>query len=115
MLYRSSIIIYINQLSNQRRARVIGALIEGNSICSAVRMTGVCKDAVLKLIRHMGLPARSSILSRAWSRVQRVQCDAGLHRTLRVTPAMEAGLADHVWPITELIHVLELATEKAAA
>jgi len=25
------------------------------------------------------------------------------HQTLRVTPAMEAGLADHVWEIGELL------------
>jgi IS1 family transposase/transposase-like protein len=28
-----------------------------------------------------------------------------VHQTLRVTPAMEAGLADHVWSITELLTV----------
>jgi hypothetical protein len=26
-----------------------------------------------------------------------------VHRTLRVTPAMEAGLTDHVWSIGELL------------
>ena len=26
-----------------------------------------------------------------------------VHQTLRVTPAMEAGLADHVWTINELL------------
>src|SRR5207247_4599043 len=26
-----------------------------------------------------------------------------LHKTIRVTPAMEAGLADHVWSLEELI------------
>lgn len=26
-----------------------------------------------------------------------------VHQTLRVTPAMEAGLADHVWTIGELL------------
>jgi IS1 family transposase len=29
-----------------------------------------------------------------------------IHQTLRVTPAMEAGLADHVWEIEELIKLL---------
>ncbi len=27
-----------------------------------------------------------------------------VHRTLRVTPAMEAGLTDHVWTIPELLN-----------
>jgi hypothetical protein len=29
-----------------------------------------------------------------------------IHHTLRVTPAMEAGLTDHVWSIDELIALL---------
>ncbi len=30
-----------------------------------------------------------------------------VHQTLRVTPAMEAGLADHVWSAEELVGLLE--------
>ena len=30
-----------------------------------------------------------------------------IHRTLRVTPAMEAGIADHVWDLEELIGLLD--------
>ena len=26
-----------------------------------------------------------------------------IHQTLRVTPAMEAGISDHVWSIEELV------------
>jgi IS1 family transposase len=29
-----------------------------------------------------------------------------VHKTLRVTPAMEAGLADHIWSLEELINLL---------
>jgi hypothetical protein len=29
-----------------------------------------------------------------------------VHQTLRITPAMEAGLTDHVWSIEELIALL---------
>jgi len=29
-----------------------------------------------------------------------------VHQTLRVTPAMEAGLTDHVWTVEELIGLL---------
>ena len=28
---------------------------------------------------------------------------ARVHQTLRVTPAMEAGVADHIWTIEEII------------
>ena len=30
-----------------------------------------------------------------------------VHQTLRVTPAMEAGLADHVWAIDETVGLLD--------
>ena len=30
-----------------------------------------------------------------------------IHQTLRVTPAMEAGIADHVWSIKELVSRME--------
>ena len=30
-----------------------------------------------------------------------------VHQTLRVTPAMEAGISDHVWTIEEMIGLLE--------
>ncbi len=29
-----------------------------------------------------------------------------VHKTLRVTPAMEAGLSDHVWDIEELVSLV---------
>jgi hypothetical protein len=37
-----------------------------------------------------------------------------VHQTLRVTPVMEAGLADHVWTLEELVGVLETLEVKAA-
>ena len=33
-----------------------------------------------------------------------------VHKTLRVTPAMEAGLTDHVWGIEELVALLPKPT-----
>lgn len=38
-----------------------------------------------------------------------------VHPTLRVTPAMEAGIADHVWSIEELLNLLEEPYASAAA
>lgn len=37
-----------------------------------------------------------------------------VHQTLRVTPAMEAGIADHVWTIGEIVQILDTARTKAA-
>jgi IS1 family transposase len=39
---------------------------------------------------------------------------ARIHQTLRVTPAMEAGIADHVWTLKELIGVLAATESKSA-
>ena len=38
-----------------------------------------------------------------------------VHQTLRVTPAMEAGLADHIWSLEELVGLLEQRGQGAAA
>ena len=32
---------------------------------------------------------------------------APVHLTLRVTPAMEGGIADHVWPIENIVALLD--------
>ena len=52
---RSSIIyLDMNKLSPERRAQVISALAEGNSIRSTCRMTGAAKGTVLKLLADVG-------------------------------------------------------------
>jgi IS1 family transposase len=38
-----------------------------------------------------------------------------VHQTLRVTPAMEAGVADHVWSIEEVVSLLDGRTQENAA
>lgn len=35
-----------------------------------------------------------------------------IHQTLRVTPAMEAGIADHVWSMEEVIALIDSNTER---
>ena len=37
-----------------------------------------------------------------------------IHSTLRVTPAMEAGLTDHVWEIEEIVALLQTKEKRAA-
>jgi len=32
-----------------------------------------------------------------------------VHQTLRVTPAMEAGISDHIWTIAEIVALLDRA------
>lgn len=44
----------MNKLSTQKRVQVIAALVEGMSIRSIVRMTGVSKNTVVKLLEDIG-------------------------------------------------------------
>jgi transposase len=44
----------MNQLTQEERTRVIAALVEGNSIRATVRMTGVAKNTVIKLLCDLG-------------------------------------------------------------
>jgi hypothetical protein len=37
-----------------------------------------------------------------------------IHQTLKVTPAMEAGLTDHVWSLEELCVLMPKPTVKAS-
>lgn len=46
--------VSMNQLTTERRCQVISALVEGNSIRSTVRMTGVAKNTVIKLLVDIG-------------------------------------------------------------
>jgi IS1 family transposase len=46
--------IVMNKLSPERQAQVIAALVEGNSIRATVRMTGVAKNTIVKLLVDVG-------------------------------------------------------------
>jgi hypothetical protein len=38
-----------------------------------------------------------------------------IHSALRVTPAMAAGISDHIWSIDEVVSLLENSVPKTAA
>lgn len=44
----------MNKLSTAKRSQVVAALVEGNSIRATVRMTGVAKNTVVKLLVELG-------------------------------------------------------------
>jgi len=44
----------MNRLSTEKRAQIIGCLVEGNSIRATVRMTGAAKNTVTKLLVDLG-------------------------------------------------------------
>jgi len=47
-------IINMNKLKIEKQARVVAALVEGNSIRATVRMTGVAKNTIVKLLADLG-------------------------------------------------------------
>ncbi len=46
--------VSMNRLSTDKRAQIIGALVEGNSIRATCRMTGAAKNTVTKLLVDLG-------------------------------------------------------------
>jgi IS1 family transposase len=72
-LYNVSI---MNKLSTEKRRQVVSALVEGNSIRATVRMTGVSKNTIAKLLVDLGA-ACSEYLNKALVNLtcKRIQCD----------------------------------------
>ena len=66
----------MNKLSREKQAQVVGALVEGNSINSTVRMTGVSKVTILKLLAALG-PACADYQDQNLRNLncKRIQCD----------------------------------------
>jgi IS1 family transposase len=46
--------VIMNRLSTEKRAQIVGCLVEGNSIRGTVRMTGAAKNTVTKLLVDLG-------------------------------------------------------------
>jgi IS1 family transposase len=66
----------MNRLNTAKRVQVVSALVEGSSINSIVRMTGVAKHTILNLLEDMGC-ACAAYHHRNVRRLQvkRIQCD----------------------------------------
>ena len=66
----------MNRLSRERQAQVVAALVEGNSIQATVRMTGVAKNTVLKLLRDLGAVCQAYQQEQFRNlSCRRIQCD----------------------------------------
>lgn len=66
----------MNKLSSEKRAQIITALIEGNSIAATCRMVGAAKMTVLALIREVGAAClRFHDAQVRHLLTERVQCD----------------------------------------
>ena len=68
--------VSMNKLSNARRGAVVRAIVEGNSIRATVRMTGVAKNTIVKLLADLGAAcARYQDEHLRNLKCRRVQCD----------------------------------------
>src|SRR6266446_3279136 len=66
----------MNKLSTERRAQILGMMVEGNSIRAIVRMTGASKNTIVKLLEDAG-EAFSAYQDRAFRNLtcKRLQLD----------------------------------------
>lgn len=66
----------MNRLSREKQSQVVAALVEGNSINATVRMTGVAKHTILKLVADLG-SACAEYQNAAFQNLKckRIQCD----------------------------------------
>jgi len=98
----------MNKLSPDKRAAIIASLVEGNSIASTCRMTGVAKMTVLSLLAEVGTACAE--FQNRWIRnldTQRVQVDeiwsfVGMKN--RNVPVEKRGIFGYgdVWTFTAL-------------
>ena len=66
----------LNRLSTEKRFQVVAALMEGSSINSIVRMTGVAKYTILNLLENMGCACAAYHHHNVrYLRIRRLQCD----------------------------------------
>lgn len=66
----------MNQLSTETRAAIVRCLVEGNSIRATSRLTGVCKEAIMRLLCLLGAACRefqNQMVLKLKSK--RIQCD----------------------------------------
>jgi len=97
----------MNQLGTAKRAQIIGALVEGNSINATCRMLGVGKHTVLRLLEAAGCACAAYHYRHVRGlHTRRLQCDeiwafVGAKRK-NVTPEKEAEGWGDVWTWTAI-------------
>ena len=98
----------MNRLSMTRRSQIVKALVEGNSIRSTARMTGVAINTVVKLLIHLGSVCldNQDALMRDLP-CKRLQCDeiwSFVYAKAKNVPAEHKGELGHgdVWTWTAL-------------
>lgn len=97
-----------NVLKAEKRAAVIAALCEGNSINSTCRMTGVAKNTVLKLLVDLGTVCAAyqdeTLRELPCKRLQVDEIWAFVHAKAKNVPAAKKGIFGYgdVWTFTAI-------------
>jgi hypothetical protein len=66
----------MNRLSTQDRARIVGCLVQGNSIGATCRLTGAAKWTVIELLEDIGAACKRYHDAHGFMiDAKRVQCD----------------------------------------
>ena len=92
----------MNKLTTGKRVQVIAALVEGSSINSIVRMTGVAKHTILKLLEDKGCACAAYHHRHVLGlRARRIQCDEIWQfvgaKAKNVTPEQKAAGWGDAW------------------
>jgi IS1 family transposase len=100
------IVRLMNQLSTEKRAAVVAALVEGNSLRATARMTGVARMTVDKLLRDLGAACATYHDANVHGlKSQRIQCDeiwAFVGSKQKNVPAEKLGEWGDVWTYTAI-------------
>ena len=87
--------VNMNRLDTETRCRVISALVEGNSIRATVRMTGIAKNTIQKLLLELGAACSDyqdrTLVNLPCKRIQIDECWAFCYaKSKNVTPEIAA-------------------------
>ena len=105
-------------IAPEKVAGVLSLMMEGTSLRAITRLMEIDLKTVLSLLETAGrchlrrFVRRTNAHSRKLANLRFAVhifmawfCLCRVHQTLRVTPAMEAGITDHVWGLEELLAI----------
>lgn len=114
----------MNKLSTEERGRVLQLLCEGMSIRAVTRVTRVRKNTVAKLLNDAGMHMRRfTRLTNGFSKKIEAHVNAlslhfayyifvWVHQTLRMSPAIAAGVTVWLWEMADLVAIVEASEAK---